>query len=78
MGTSDMDSAPSEWTLDGFVEHFAFVHDKMPDYKFVWMLGAGASYASGIPLGSTLVDQWLGQLHLREDGEKTPIEVPGW
>jgi protein O-mannosyl-transferase len=46
----------------------------MLDHKFVWMLGAGASLASGIPLGSQLVDRWLKELHTREDAGKTPIE----
>lgn len=55
-----------EWTLEGFVQHFDFVHKKMLDHKFVWMLGAGASRASGIPLGSELVDRWLSELHVRE------------
>ena len=46
-----MSNAPHEWTLEGFVEHFDFFHHKMLDHKFVWVLGAGASLASGIPLG---------------------------
>lgn len=69
-----MSAADKKWTLQGFVDHFAFVHDKMPDHKFVWMLGAGASLASGIPLGSTLVDRWLAELHVREDHNNTPLE----
>ena len=69
-----MSNAPREWTLEGFVEHFDFFHHKMLDHKFVWVLGAGASLASGIPLGSDLVDRWLKELHVREDGGKTPLE----
>ena len=69
-----MSNTPNEWTLEGFVEHFDFFHHKMLDHKFVWVLGAGASLASGIPLGSELVDRWLSELHLREDGEKMPLE----
>ena len=69
-----MSATSNKWTLDGFVNHFDFVHHKMLDHKFVWVLGAGASLASGIPLGSTLVDQWLKELHLREEGEATPLE----
>jgi len=64
----------NEWTLDGFVGHFDFVHHKMLDHKFVWVLGAGASHASGIPLGSHLVDRWLTEMHLKEDGSKTSLE----
>jgi hypothetical protein len=66
--------APNEWTLDGFVEHFDFVHHKMLDHKFVWVLGAGASYASGILLGSQLVDQWLKEMHVREDRAGTTLQ----
>lgn len=69
-----MAKTPPEWTLAGFVEHFTFVHKKMPDHKFVWVLGAGASLASGIPLGSQLVDRWLQELRVREGGLDVPIE----
>lgn len=69
-----MKSTPTEWTLDGFVEHFDFVQHKMLDHKFVWVLGAGASFASNIPLGSKLVDRWLKTMHVREEGTKTPLE----
>jgi hypothetical protein len=69
-----MDNAPTKWTLEGFVEHFDFVHQKMPDHKFVWVLGAGASLASGIPSGSELVDRWLNEIHVREDGDKTALK----
>lgn len=69
-----MSDTPNQWTLEGFVDHFDFFHHKMHDHKFVWVLGAGASRASGIPLGSELVDRWLQELHLREDDEGTPLE----
>lgn len=69
-----MSNAPRKWSLEGFVEHFDFFHHKMLDHKFVWMLGAGASLASGIPLGSELVDRWLAELHLRENKAETPID----
>ncbi|HEX5704726.1 MAG TPA: SIR2 family protein [Pyrinomonadaceae bacterium] len=64
----------NEWTLEGFVDHFDFVHHKMLDHKFVWVLGAGTSFASGIPVGSELVDTWLKEMHLKEDATKTPLE----
>ncbi len=63
---------PQEWTLDGFVRHFEFVHYKMPDHKFVWVLGAGASFSSGIPLGSELVDEWLEEIYQRDPAEDKP------
>lgn len=69
-----MISKATEWSLDGFVEHFDFVHHKMPDHKYAWVLGAGASYSSGIPLGGELVDRWLKELHLKEGGGKLALE----
>ena len=69
-----MSNAPNEWTLEGFVEHFDFFHHKMLDHKFVWVMGAGVSLASGIPLGSKLVDDWLNELHVREDAGKAPLK----
>lgn len=64
----------NQWTLEGFVDHFGFVHHKMRDHKFVWTLGAGASHSSGIPLGSQLVDRWLSELHLKEADPGIPVE----
>jgi Tfp pilus assembly protein PilF len=55
-----------EVTLRGFVDYFGVVHRDMPNYRFAWMLGAGASDASGIPLGADLVDEWLREMHSRE------------
>jgi len=34
-----MSDDPTKWSLRGFCEHFQFVHEKMPDHKFVWVLG---------------------------------------
>jgi tetratricopeptide (TPR) repeat protein len=39
----------------------------MPDRPFCWVLGSGASFQSGIPTGSSLVLQWLKELHEMED-----------
>jgi len=69
-----MSEITNEWTLDGFINHFDFVHHKMLDHKYVWVLGAGASHASGIPLGSQLVDEWLKEIYLRENHEGTSLK----
>lgn len=69
-----MPNDANTWTLDGFVEHFDFVHHKMLDHKYVWILGAGASFASGIPLGSQLVDEWLKEMHRRENHDNKSLE----
>lgn len=59
--------APTTWTLNGFLEHFKFVHHSMGDHAYAWVLGAGASKPSGIPLAWELVQRWLGELHRRLD-----------
>ena len=39
----------------------------MPDHAFAWVLGAGASRASGIPTASELVQRWLVEIYTRMD-----------
>jgi hypothetical protein len=71
-----MSDEPTKWSLQGFCEHFQFVHEKMPDHKFVWVLGAGASRASGIPTGGQLVERWLRELkvrHAKPEHEDQPL-----
>ncbi len=63
------------WTLKGFLTHLDFVHNKMPDHAFAWVLGAGASLPSGIPTGGTLVNRWLRELHERLDTSGKTVEA---
>lgn len=65
---------PLAWTLKGFCSHFRFVHEKMHDHAFAWVLGAGTSRASGIPTGGELVKAWLHELHQRLDKDEQPFE----
>jgi hypothetical protein len=69
-----MNGTPTVWALKGFCSHFRFVHHKMPDHAFAWVLGAGASKPSGIPTGGQLVNRWLRALHERLDGDNLPFE----
>jgi protein O-mannosyl-transferase len=69
-----MNGTPTVWTLKGFCSYFGFVHSKMLDHAFAWVLGAGASKPSGIPTGSELVDRWLKELHERLDSGNVPFE----
>lgn len=55
-----------EWTLDGVLEEIALIDNSMPDRQFAFILGAGASFTSGIPTGKTLAQGWLKELHRRE------------
>ncbi len=61
-------------TIDGFLDEFKSRHEQMEDRPFCWVLGSGASIQSGIPSGSSLVDQWLRELHKLEDFDRIPIE----
>jgi hypothetical protein len=61
-------------TTPGFLSDFLTRHKQMSDRPFCWVLGAGASYQSGIPTGSTLAMQWLKELHQREDFNNLPLE----
>jgi len=63
-------SGPEEWTTEAFLDHFLRVHRQMPERRFVFALGAGASVTSGIPTGGQLVDRWLAELKLRDSNSK--------
>ena len=61
-----MNGTPTEWTLKGFCSHFGFVHDKMPDHAFAWVLGAGASPVAIIGIGinvNTTLEHLPPELH---------------
>ena len=70
-----MKSNPTEWTLQGLCNYFKFLHEKLPDHAFAWVLGAGASRPSGIPTGGELVDCWLRELHVRFAPKDVPLAV---
>ncbi|WP_237886010.1 tetratricopeptide repeat protein [Pseudomonas sp. PGPR40] len=60
------ESAVAEWTLEGVLEEMKHIHGTMKDRQFAFILGAGASFTSGIPTGQDLARKWLADLHLRE------------
>jgi tetratricopeptide (TPR) repeat protein len=60
---------PTTWTAEGFVDHFGSVNRRMDDRRFCFVLGAGASRASGIPVASELVRKWLQELQRRRAPE---------
>ena len=59
-------NAPKEMSWKGLVEQFARVDKQMPDRRFAFVLGAGASKSSGIKTAGELVDEWLQILHKRD------------
>ncbi len=60
-----LDLQVPEWTLDGVLAELSWIDLKMPDRRFAFVLGAGASFSSGIPTGKELAPRWLKDLHLR-------------
>lgn len=67
--------APETWTATGLLDYFQEV-DATADRRFAFILGAGASVQSGIPMAGQLVANWLQELHAREDHERRPL--PAW
>ena len=70
MANGSYRSGPEEWTTEAFLDHFLRVHRQMPERRFVFALGAGASVTSGIPAGGQLVNRWLAELKLRDSTSK--------
>lgn len=68
------DSDVTEWTLDGVLDEMARIHGSMKDRQFAFILGAGASFTSGIPTGLHLAQRWLKDLHLRECADNRSLE----
>lgn len=71
-----LDERIDNWTLDGVLEEIALIDSTMPDRQFAFILGAGASFTSGIPTGKTLAEGWLKELHRRECHDGTTFD--GW
>lgn len=53
-------------TIDGLCEEVVQRYTRRPTHRYCFLLGAGASVASGIPSGETLAKQWLIETHRRE------------
>lgn len=56
--------------LLGFVQEVKHIHDAMPDRRFCFILGAGASRSSGIPMAGELALEWLKTIHQKQTGDK--------
>ncbi len=68
------DEAVTEWALDGVLDELARIDEMMKDRQFAFILGAGASFTSGIPTGRDLAQRWLKDLHLRECTDQRSLE----
>lgn len=53
------------WTPQGFVDYVRDVDAHRDDRRFCFVLGAGASRSSGIPVASELARRWIADLHRR-------------
>ena len=73
-----MAEQPEKWTLDGFIAHFIEINEKMKNRSFAFLLGAGASKASGIPTGAELVEAWLQELRLLFDTDPGSRPMKDW
>ena len=55
-----------QWSKKGFLNEAKRINDTMPDRRFVFILGAGASIESGIKGAATLALEWMTQLYERQ------------
>ncbi len=62
--------------LLGFVNEVRHIHETMPDRRFCFVLGAGASKPSGIRTAGELGLEWLKKLHTEVGG--TPEDFTKW
>ncbi len=59
---------PEIWQLEYLLRHIQNVHLGMEERAFCFLLGAGASRSSEIPLAQEMVDQWLEDLYVQRHG----------
>ena len=60
------------WPADGLINELRYL-DKLPDRRFVFVLGAGASSSSGIPTGDQMARSWLERLQ-KHTASKEPLD----
>lgn len=58
--------APIEWSSDGLLDEISKLDKNMNDRSLAFILGAGASVTSGIPAATTLANEWLEEIHMRQ------------
>jgi tetratricopeptide (TPR) repeat protein len=69
-----MHSGPEIWTSKSLLSHIRNLETDRPDRRLVFIIGAGASVTSGIPVGVRLVERWLNELHERLCHGKEPLQ----
>lgn len=53
-------------TIEGLCQEVVQRCSRRPTHRYCFLLGAGASAASGIPSGETLAKEWLAEAHTRQ------------
>lgn len=64
------------WTLAGFLAELQRITERMPDRRFVFILGAGASIQSGVKSAHVLATEWMQIIHHRDI--ETQVEFDEW
>jgi len=57
------------------LDELSRIDASMRDRQFAFILGAGASFTSGIPTGKDLAQRWLKDMHLRECADGSDLEA---
>ncbi len=66
-----------KWSLNGFLAEMKRIHETMPDRRFVFILGAGASIESNVKGAASLAEEWMRIMFNRE--QKAPVlEFEQW
>ena len=60
-----MNTPIQEISLDGFIQEYVEIQRDDKARRFCFVLGAGASVASGIPLAKDLARDWLNKMYDR-------------
>ncbi|MHC4154076.1 MAG: SIR2 family protein [Planctomycetota bacterium] len=74
----DEQTCAEEWTAEGFLDEFMRIHRTMQDRSFTFLLGAGASATSGIPMAGPLARRWVEELYTRHVRDKSEISLEDW
>ncbi|PQJ63926.1 hypothetical protein BTO10_03795 [Vibrio chagasii] len=75
-----------EWSLTGFLDELKRIHETMPDRRFVFILGAGASIESNVKGAASLAREWMEIIFRRSNNEdeyddwlqNNPLQIDGW
>ncbi|OBT16218.1 hypothetical protein A9266_19950 [Vibrio tasmaniensis] len=77
-----------EWSLTGFLDELKRIHETMPDRRFVFILGAGASIESNVKGAAPLAKEWMKIIFRRSNNgnddvydnwlQGNPLKIENW